>query len=93
MLRLPEASHQIAPDPLVQRRLPIEKITDRLQYRLKPHALPQQFEIRKAQLPYRRPRHGSTQHAENRRPKANRSAAHPATDDIGRQFGVAENHP
>jgi hypothetical protein len=42
MVRLPEAAYQIAPHPLDQRRLPIEKITDRLQHRLKPHALPQQ---------------------------------------------------
>jgi hypothetical protein len=30
--------------PLDQRRLLIEKITDRLQQRLKPHALPQKTE-------------------------------------------------
>jgi hypothetical protein len=35
---------------------------------LKPHALPQQFEIGKTHLPRRRPRHRSTQKAENRRP-------------------------
>jgi hypothetical protein len=36
---------------------------------------------------------GSTQPAENRRPQTNRSAPHPAADDIGRLFGVAANHP
>src|SRR5262249_3089283 len=54
--------------------------------------LPQQFEIGKAHLPRRRPRHGSTRWAENRRPQARRSAAHQAADGIGRLFGVAANH-
>jgi hypothetical protein len=89
---MPEAPHQIAPYPLDQRRLPIEKNTDCLQYRLKPHALPQQFEIRKAQLPHRRPRHGSTQQADNRRPQASRFALRPA-HDIGRLFDAVANHP
>jgi hypothetical protein len=78
--------------PLDRRRLLIGKITDRLQQRLKPHAPPQQFEIGKAHLPRRRPRHGSTQPAESRQAKSNRSAAHLAADDIGRLFGVAANH-
>ena len=77
---------------LDQRRLLIEKIADRLQQRLKPNALPQQFEIGKAHLPRRRPRHGSTQRAENRRPQPSRAAAHRATDAIGRLYGVAANH-
>ena len=92
VVRLPEAAQQIAAHLFDQCRLLIKKIADRLQQRLKPHALPQKFEIRKAHLPSHRPRHGSTQQAENRRPKAN-SADHPATDDIGRLFGVAANHP
>jgi hypothetical protein len=82
----------LAAHPLDRRRLLIEKITDHLQQRLKPHALPQQFEIGKAHLPRRRSRHGSTQPAENRQAKANPSAAHPAADDIDRLFGVAANH-
>jgi hypothetical protein len=61
VVRLFEAAHQIAPHALDQCRLLIEKITDRLQQRLKPHALPQQFEIGKAHLPRRWPRHDSTQ--------------------------------
>ena len=92
MVRLFEAAHQITPDPLDQRRLLIEKIADRLQQRLRPHALPQQFEISKAHLPRRRPRHGSTQRAENRRLQPSRAAAHRATDGIGRLYGVAANH-
>ena len=91
VVRLFEAAHQIATHPLDQRRLLIEKIADRPQQRLKPHALPQQFEIGKAHLPRRRPRHGSTPRAENRRPQAS-SAAHPAADGIGRLFSVAANH-
>jgi hypothetical protein len=87
-----QAGYQIVPHPLDQRRLLIEKITDRLQQRLKPHAQPQQFEIGKAHLSRCRPRHGSTQPAGNRRPQANCSADHPAADDIGRLFGVAANH-
>ena len=74
VVRLPEAPHQIAPHPLDQCRLPIEEITDRLQQRLKPNALPQQFEVRKAHLPRHRPCHGSTLPAENRRPRASRCA-------------------
>jgi len=93
VVRLPEAAHQIAAHSFDQRRLFIEKIADRLQQRLKPHALPQKFQVRKAHLPRRRPRHGSTPQAENRRPKAKRSTPQPATDDIGRLFGVAANHP
>jgi hypothetical protein len=58
---------------------------------LKPHALPQQFEIGKAHLPRRRPRHGSIQQAVNRRPLASRSAAHPV-GGIGRLFGAVANH-
>ena len=92
MVRLFEAAHQIAPHPLDQRRLLIEKIADRLQQRLKPNALPQQFEIGKAHLPRRRPRHGSPQRAENRRPQRSPAAAHRATDGIGRLYGVAANH-
>jgi hypothetical protein len=92
LVRLLEAAYQIAPHPLNQRRLPIEKITDRLQQRLKPHTLPQQFEIGKAHLPRCGPRHGSTQQAGNRRSQAHRSAAHPAAEDIGRLFGMAANH-
>jgi hypothetical protein len=92
MVRLFEAAHQITPYPLDQRRLVIKKIADRLQQRLKPHALPQQFEIGKAHLPRHRPRHGSTQRADNRRPQASRSAARPAADSIGRLFSVAANH-
>jgi hypothetical protein len=91
VVRLFKAAHQIAPHPLDQRRLLIEKIADRPQQRLKPHALPQQFEIGKAHLPRRRPRHRSTPRAENRRPQAS-SAAHPAADGIGRLFSVAANH-
>jgi hypothetical protein len=83
---------QIAPYPLNQRRLPIEKIADRLQQRLRPHALPQQFEIGKAHLPRRRTRHGSTQRADNCRTQASRFATHPAADGIGRLFGVAASH-
>jgi hypothetical protein len=60
-------------------------------YGREPHALPQQFEIGKADLPRRRPRHGSTQQVEKCRPQVNRSAPHPA-DDIGRPFGAAANH-
>ena len=91
MVRLLEAAHQIAPHPLDQRRLLIEKIADRPQQRLKPHALPQQFEIGKAHLPRRRPRHRSTPRAANRRPQAS-SDAHAAADGIGRLFSVAANH-
>jgi hypothetical protein len=58
----------------------------------RPNALPQQFEIGKAHLPRRRPRHGSTHRAENRRPQPSRTAAHRATDGIGRLYGVAANH-
>jgi hypothetical protein len=79
------------PHPLDERRLLIEKITDRLQQRLKPHTLPQQFEIGKAHLPRCRPRHGSTQQAGNRRPQPSRAPAR-ATDGIGRLYGVAANH-
>jgi hypothetical protein len=85
IVRLIQAAYQVAAHPLDRGRLLIEKITDRLQQRLKPHALPQQFEIGKAHLP----RHGSTQPAENRPAKPNPSAAHPAADDIDRPFGVA----
>src|SRR5580704_8070283 len=92
LVRLIQAAYQVAAHPLDRRRLLIEKITDRLQQRLKPYALPQQFEIGKAHLPRRRPRHGSTQPAENRQAEANPSAAHPAADDIDRLFGVAANH-
>jgi hypothetical protein len=91
VVRLFEAAHQIAPHPLHQRRLLIQKIADRPQQRLKPHALPQQFEIGKAHLPRSRPRHGSTPRAENRRPQAS-SAAHPAAGGIDRLFSVAANH-
>ena len=91
MVRLFEAAHQITPDPLDQRRLLIEKIADRLQQRLKPNALPQQFEIGKAHLPRRWPRHDSTQQTHKGRPKANRSAPNPA-GDVGRLLGVAANH-
>jgi len=62
-----------------------------LQQRLKPHALPQQFEIGKVHLPRRWPHHGSTQQTQKCRPQASRSAPNPA-DDIGRLFGVAANH-
>jgi hypothetical protein len=64
---------------------------DRLQQRLKPHALPQQLEIGKAHLPGRWPRHDSTQQTQKCRPKANRSAFNPA-GDVGRLLGVAANH-
>jgi len=86
-----QAAHQIAPHLLDQRRLPVEKITDRLQLRLKPQALPQQFQIGKAHLSRRRPRHGSTPQAEKCRPQPSRSAPHPA-DNIDRPFGEAANH-
>ena len=91
LVRRFQAAHQVAAHPLDQDRLLIEKITNRLQQRLKPHALPQQFEIRKAHLPRRWPRHGSTQQTQKCRPQASRSAPNPA-DDIGRLFGVATNH-
>jgi hypothetical protein len=61
------------------------------QQRLKPHALPQQFEIGKAHLPRRRPRDRSTPRADNRRPHAS-SAAHPAAHGIRRLFSGAANH-
>jgi hypothetical protein len=51
-----------------------------------------QFEIRKAHLPRRRPRHNSTQQAVKPPAEGQPSATHPATDDIGRLFGVAVNH-
>ena len=92
VVRLPEAAHQIAAHPFDQRWLLIEKIADRLQQRLKPNALPQQFEIGKAHLPRGRPRHSSTQRADNRRPQPSRAAARPAADGIGRLFGVVANH-
>jgi hypothetical protein len=92
LIRPLEAAHQIAPHSFEQRRLLIEKITDRLQQRLKPHALPPQFEIGKAHLPRRWPRHGSTQRAEDRQPQAGRCTAYPATSGIARLFGVAANH-
>jgi hypothetical protein len=86
-----EPAHQITPYPLNQRRLLIKKIADRLQQRLKPHALPHQLKIGKAHLVRRQPRHGSTQRAENHQVQADRCAAHPA-DNIGRLLGVATNH-
>ena len=49
-----------------------------------------QYIIKSALEP--RPRHGSTQRAENRRPQPSRAAAHRATDGIGRLFGVVANH-
>jgi len=70
----------------------VEKFADRLQQRLKPHALPQQFEIGKAHLPHCRPRHGSTQQTQKCRPQAGRSVAHPAPDHRGKLFG-GTNHP
>jgi hypothetical protein len=63
-----------------------------LKERLKPNALRQQFEIGKAHLPRRRPRHGSTHRAENRQPQPSRAAAHRATDGTVRLNGVAANH-
>src|SRR5262249_50662941 len=91
LVRRFQAAHQVATHPLEQRRLLIEKITDRLQQRLKPHALPPQFEIGKAHLPRSWPRHGSTQQTRKCRPQANPSAPNPA-DEVGRLFGVAANH-
>src|SRR5262249_12700123 len=91
LTRFFEAAYQVAVHPLDQHRLLVEKITDRLQQRLKPHALPQQFEIGKAHLPRRWPRHDSTERTQTCLPQANRSASNPV-DDVGRLFGVAANH-
>jgi hypothetical protein len=69
-----QAAHQIAPHLLDQCRLLIEETTDCPQQRLKPPTLPKQFQIGKAHLPRRRPRHGTTQQAEKCRPQPSRSA-------------------
>jgi len=56
--RLLQAAHQIAPHPFDHRLLAVKEVGYRLQQRLQAHALPQQLNIRKAELPRRRPRHG-----------------------------------
>jgi len=69
----------------------IEKIADRLQQRLK--RTPCRSSSRSAKLICRAVARATLNSASReRRPKAN-SADHPATDDIGRLFGVAANHP
>jgi hypothetical protein len=51
-----QAAHQIAPHLLDHLMLAVKKIGYRLQQRLQAHALPHQFDIRKADLPRRRSR-------------------------------------
>jgi len=54
-----QTAHQIAPHPLDHLMLAVEETGNRLQQRLQAQALPNQFDIRKADLPRRRPCHGS----------------------------------